>query len=74
MGMTGQYRRVTPGTLEQLELSRRYDGPRMDAAEIYAGGWTDDENLEWLVEAYVSVRDDFSAAAADADGMLLYLT
>lgn len=68
---------VIAGALESItptELAGKYQIDTMEAQEIYPGGWSDTENLAWLVEAFQEVRDYFLRAREDRMAMLLYIT
>lgn len=62
--------RVTADALRQL-----LDAKKLDEAEIYPGGWEDaeDEDLEWIVERYATLREVVHQAAHDGNGIIVYL-
>jgi hypothetical protein len=62
--------------ISEAELRQRYDPPRMTALQIYPEIWDpgdDDEQIEYLVQAFDELRD-FLAEARDAgEGVVIYL-
>lgn len=56
------------------ELLSRFDPDAMNAAEVYPGGWSEDEAWrEHLAEKYREVQNLFANAASHGEGMLLYI-
>jgi len=55
------------------ELRARYDPNAMVKQEIYGGNWNDGRELEWLMEAFRSVRTYFAKAEDAGHGMLIWL-
>jgi len=55
------------------DLRRRYDADALNAAGVYPGGWEDDENKGWLVDAYADVLAFYKGVAARSNAALLYL-
>lgn len=59
------------------ELTARYDTKRMTSLEIYPGIWDrEDErasNLEYLLDYFDTLRDFVKAAAAEHQGLLVYI-
>lgn len=56
------------------DLLSRFNPGAMNAAEVYPGGWSDDD--DWrahLGERYLEVRNLFAHAASQGDAMVLYL-
>jgi hypothetical protein len=56
------------------ELRLRYDASAMEEISIYPGGWDDEENLEWLLEAFSELSAFYKGTAARGNAVLLYLT
>jgi hypothetical protein len=59
---------ISPGA-----LGSRYDADALNAADVYPGGWEDEENRQWLIDAYTDVLDFYRGVAARGNAMLLYL-
>ena len=55
------------------ELKKRYDPVVMEEADIYPGGWTDLENLDWLMEAFHDLITYYKSVAERGNAILLYL-
>ena len=61
-------------TVPVEELLARYDADSLNAAEVYPGGWTGGpEDRAFIGEHYASLRELFANAAANGDGMILYV-
>ena len=56
------------------ELTSRYRAEDIEAQEVYPGGWSDSENLTWLLSAFEEVRNYFLLARQNQMAMLLYIT
>src|SRR5262245_2438207 len=61
-------------TLTDEELRSRYNADRMNELELYAGGWDDEQNIDWLLDAAKEVQRYYNEAAQRGFGMLLYIT
>jgi hypothetical protein len=62
--------------LSEPELRQRYDPPRMTALQIYPEIWDpgdDDEQIEYLVQAFAELRAFLVEARDTGDGVLIYL-
>jgi len=55
-------------------LRSRYLPDQMEAQEIYPGGWDDEENLEWLLEAFETTKNHFRSAREARCGMLILMS
>ena len=62
--------------VQEPEFRSRFNASVFEAAHIYPQGWqaSDQSTLDWLWEAFVSVRLFFKDAAHFGDVMLLYLS
>jgi hypothetical protein len=56
------------------ELRVRFDPAALRAHEIYPDGWDADTPVDWLIEAFDSLKDYFAQAASAGDAMLLFLS
>jgi hypothetical protein len=54
-------------------LGSRYDAEALNAADVYPGGWEDEENRSWLIDAYTDVLAFYTGVAARGNAALLYL-
>ena len=55
-------------------VARRYDADALNAADVYPGGWEDEENRGWLIDAYTDVLAFYRGVAERGNAVLLYLT
>jgi hypothetical protein len=62
------------GSISPDDLPANFDPETMNDAEIYPFGWGRDEALQWLLDAYVQVRNYYKLAAEKGFAMILYLT
>ena len=56
------------------ELRRGYDAAALEAAEIYPGGWSEPDKVDWVLEAFEDVRRFYRAAARRKSGVLVFFT
>lgn len=58
------------------ELAERFDAQAMVDAEIYPGNWLNEEvdELEYLMQAFESLREFVSKASEKRSGLLVYLS
>jgi len=58
------------------EMRAKFDPETMKSQMIYPGGWDEDKegNCDWLLDAFVQVKDYYRLAAGKGFAMLLYLT
>jgi hypothetical protein len=54
-------------------FGKRYDADALNAADVYPGGWEDEENRDWLIDAYTDVLAFYRGVAARGNAALLYL-
>jgi len=60
--------------ISEQDLRARFNPARMNQLEIYPGNWEEEDNLEWLIDAFRDVKIYFRAAAREGQAMILYLT
>jgi hypothetical protein len=59
-------------TVEDFE--QRYDAGRLEASNVYPGGWSDEADKKpWLSEAYAELRSFYAQATKRGFGVLAYL-
>jgi hypothetical protein len=80
----GPARCFTPGQVAELagalgapqveqEASDRYDPQRMTELGIYPFGWDEEDNREWIFDAFRELRDFYAEAAAQGRGVVTCL-
>jgi hypothetical protein len=55
------------------EVAARYDPQRMDDLQIYPFGWDDEDNREWVFDAFRDLRGFYTAAAANGSAVVTCL-
>jgi hypothetical protein len=56
------------------DLRARFDPAALRANEIYPDGWASDTPVDWIIDAFDSVRKYFQEAASSDGAMLLFLS
>lgn len=55
------------------EFAKRYDATALTANDIYPQIWSGDEDLEYILSWYGTLRDYYAGAASKGNAMLQYL-
>ncbi|HEU4387927.1 MAG TPA: YfbM family protein [Blastocatellia bacterium] len=61
-------------SIDEVSLRSSYDPKAFEAAKIYAGGWDDPEELDWIIDSLRITRDCFNGAAERGHGLIIFVT
>ena len=64
----------TLSKISRDELAGRFDAKAMLAAEIYPQIWAEADSLDYLLQAYIRLKDFVAAAKRKQSGLLIYLS